>query len=353
MREYVFTVPIGFNSYSRLDKTLASLRAQSLPVKIAICHVGDRSDIEHILKPYADIIEYERHAPDAGQSAAINEGWAALQGDVYGWLNTDDYLAPNALEIVDALFDQHIDADVVYGQSLIINTDDVITGLHPTVQAPDRSLLYNNYISQPSCFTKRETLDQVGYVQEHLQYAMDWDLWVRMLESGKKFVYTPEVLSVVLWDTDTKTGSMNFQRLREIRDIVSRSNQPVRTLKTMVGFLLQHISENTIFSKPLKIVLGLKKNGRFREARYWSSTPSQSPEVAISIFHYSADAHSELILSFFKRGERTVAIDGIQKITSSDQDLVVPHEFSSGKTFKIEISGRDFQSGDIDFLTWR
>ncbi len=57
--------------------------------------------------------------PDKGQSDAINKGLNLAIGEVFNWLNADDRLKPEALEVVGELMTN--DVDVVLGKCEHIN----------------------------------------------------------------------------------------------------------------------------------------------------------------------------------------------------------------------------------------
>lgn len=346
--QYVFSVPIGPGEQPRLHQTLASLAAQPVPIQVAICHAGPKDEIADILAPYRHIISYERHAPDAGQSAAINEGWNALEGDVYGWLNADDALTPGALGSVSEIFNQHTGADIVCGQSIILNEHAHFTGLHPAVRAPDHDLFRSNTISQPSCFVKRDALFAEGLVRENLHYVMDWDLWVRLMSAGREFAYTPQILSSTLWDTDTKTAKFNTARIKEIRGVVSRLNSPVTTVKTLIGHSLNKIEEYSVFSSAFKLARGFVENGNVRKMTYWGKADLE-PNWTLDFFHYETPARG-LRFHFLSPAKREIFIDGVPKAESRELTVDVSADLPSKRVHKIGIRRLDDLAPDLDYI---
>ncbi len=336
MAVFVFTIPIGPDNYDRLYHTLASFAAQNVQVRLAICHAGERSMIQNILRPFQHLISYERHAPDKGQSHAINEGWRALDGDFYGWLNADDTLAPGALERVVELFIENPKVDIVCGQSLIFDETDAFIGLHPAVKAPDEDLFRSNIISQPSCFVSRKALLEVDYLSEDLDYCMDWDLWVRLMESGFKFTYTPEILSAVLWDRDTKTGTFGPRRRKEIRDVVARKKEPLTTAKTMFGFWVHHLAEYTIFSKIVKMLLGLARHGKRQTTSFWGSG---AQEGVVRLFHYGDLPRSKLRLNYYNPDNvRVINFQDEEISNTSEIVTVLDQEILPEKNYSLKVS---------------
>ena len=350
LRSYAFTVPIGPGHHNRLPHTLESLAAQSVKVRVAICHAGPRDEIADIIAPYQHIIAYEQHRPDGGQSDAINQGWQAVGGDVYGWLNTDDALAPGALEKVDSVFDAAPDADIVCGQSLITDDNDRFTGLHPAVKRPDSDLFRSNIISQPSCFVKRDALFEVSLVRPDLHYAMDWDLWVRLMEAGKQFAYTDQVLSSVLWTADTKTASISKARMSEIRGVVARQGSPVTTLKTLIGFTLHHLAEYSFLSSPIKSLCGLINHGPYGVPSYWG--PPDASSLNLDLFHYPIATSSSLQIDFNRTGNWRIGLDGVEQTYTNTNRATIDLISSSAKCVNLTIKDSSFSPSDIKTIVF-
>jgi hypothetical protein len=311
---FVICIPAGPIFDPRVELTLASLRCQDVEVKVAMCDVSNDKRLHELSEKYSDIICYKRSGPDGGQSEAINEGWRALEGDVYGWLNVDDFLAPNSLKSVQNAFERNRDIDIIYGQSLIQKYDRLI-GLHSGVIAQPDEICYNNTISQPSCFVRKDILFDTNLLDENLVYTMDWDLWVRLYKKKANFYYLPQVLSTVTWAHDTKTASFNIRRYKEIMDICKYSTPYIKPRRIALSFLLEHISNYGIFRYIIPYLLRyIKKKNNIHE-RIWSplyrcdTYKNYQPNFAmIPLYHYKDKSEYRLILNFRNCKNREIVI---------------------------------------------
>lgn len=355
--EFVIAIPAGPRFDPRITSCLASLRAQNVKVKAALCDVSQDQRCIDLAESYSDIIDYTRHGPDLGQSSAINEGWRAISGDIYGWLNVDDYLAPHALERVKTLFAQHPDIDVIYGQSLILEGKELI-GLHSEVRPINPELYKTNIISQPSCFVRAKALFEVGLLNEELHYTMDWDLWVRLYESGAKFHYVPDVLSKVSWDEHTKTSEFNLIRYREIIQICRRHESWLSSQRTALSFILHHAAQSG-WAKPLaRLILSVVRKKHNIPERRWRSVMDPSHETKntpvhldIPLFHYGVCNHFNVELDFKGSSPRDITVGERKLILSNDDRVSFPAQIVPGKIEPLNIGYKQGQSSDLLSIT--
>ncbi|MBB4658952.1 glycosyltransferase [Parvularcula dongshanensis] len=273
------TIPHGPRFEPRLAHTFASLAAQPVPVKVALCDASDDRRVHVLADRYAPLIAYRRHGPDAGQSAAINEGWEALDTDVLGWLNADDCLSPNALATVAAAFVAEPQTDVFYGQSLIANDQGHIIGVHPAIKPPSDRLYRDDIISQPSCFVRSGAVRSVGGVGDNLHYVMDWDLWCRLYEAGARFTMTKEVLSLVVWAADTKTANLFGRRFSEIDSVLKARVGPVARATSLASFTKFHLLQYG--------PRGRKDHQTYKEP--WKDVVDGSDVIRLPVFTYKDD----------------------------------------------------------------
>ena len=168
---------------------------------------------------------------DRGQSDAINRGFAQTTGDVLGWLNSDDTYARGALRAAAEFFAAHPDVEMVYGDADFIDARGERIGrcahVEPTFSRR-RLLHYCDFIVQPAAFFRRGAFEAVGGLDPTLNWAMDYDLWLKFAEARFKVAYLPRVLANYRWLGDSKSAAGGWGRLREI-DLVARRHGARRT----------------------------------------------------------------------------------------------------------------------------
>ncbi len=160
--------------------------------------------------------------PDTGQSNAINKGWRRSHGQVLSWLCADDGLYPGAVAEVVRQFRRHPAAGLVYGRGTAVDLDRNVTHTTPLGERDVRTLVdRENFICQPAAFASREAVEAVGFVDESLDYAMDWDLFIRVA-SIRPIVHTPRVLAWARDYADTKTRSGGRPRFHEVLGVLRK-----------------------------------------------------------------------------------------------------------------------------------
>lgn len=147
---------------------------------------GQDADVEIIVQD-GDV------EPDSGQSDALNKGFAKARGEWLFWLNADDILLPGALAKVSQFIQSstHNSSNIqwIAGNQLLI--DDAGKVLKCSVGNKWHDWLYRNsvpHVYGPSAFFRRELFVKVGGFDTSLKYCMDWDLWIKFMKAGAKFV---------------------------------------------------------------------------------------------------------------------------------------------------------------------
>ena len=96
------------------------------------------------------------------------------------WINSDDLLYPNALAAIARASARHAGAGLIYGAGAKIDPSGRVIQRVP-FRPYDEGLLRTKYFMlQQSSFIQRDALREVGWLDESLQYVMDWDIAIRI-----------------------------------------------------------------------------------------------------------------------------------------------------------------------------
>jgi hypothetical protein len=158
---------------------------------------------------------------DRGQASAINAGWRRGRGDILAWLNSDDIYRPGAVQA--AITALHVDpeASAVYGEGYHVDEAGRTLARYPTEPFDLDRLKDLCFICQPTVFVRRSVLEQVGYLDESLEYCMDYDLWIRIARVGR-FAYVPQYLAHSRLHRATKTLGRRPEAYAEIVSMIHR-----------------------------------------------------------------------------------------------------------------------------------
>jgi hypothetical protein len=106
------------------------------------------------------------------------------QGEIFAWLNSDDTYLPEALQTAAGAFRESPEMGLIYGDSYYRTPAGAVVSRDQSDCFDLDKLAYANIVCQPSAFFRREAFEAVGGLDGTLQFAMDYDLWIRI---GKRF----------------------------------------------------------------------------------------------------------------------------------------------------------------------
>jgi glycosyltransferase involved in cell wall biosynthesis len=200
-----------------LERTLYSVVNQNYPaLEYVVQDGGSTDETTDILRRYESSLAYWTSEPDDGQGDAINRGFAHTSGEIMAYLNSDDLLLPGALAYVSAYFMHHPDVDVVYGHRMMIDEDDGHVGSLVLPRHDNDELTLLDFIPQETLFWRRTAWETVGArIDASLRFAVDWDLLLRLRETGAKMVRLPRFLGAFRVHDEQKTATWYDDCLRE------------------------------------------------------------------------------------------------------------------------------------------
>ncbi len=183
----------SFNQGQYIGRTIESILNQADPdLELIVMDGGSTDSTLSVLDQYRDRIQVLVSEPDDGQTDALRKGYAKATGDFIGWQNSDDIYLPGCFRRFRDMLRWDLArgeaADVYFGNQCVIGPEDQV--LYGKIFGPFRLsyLLYAGWnITNQSSFFSRSCIQKAGGFDIFLHYAMDYDLYVKLGNSGAKF----------------------------------------------------------------------------------------------------------------------------------------------------------------------
>ncbi len=215
-----------FNGARFLPDLLASVRAQSHePIEHLVMDGGSTDGTLELLAaaPGVRVVS----GRDRGMYDALRQGLLLARGDILAYQNSDDrYAHPDAVAWAVAALEAHPEADLVWGDFRFVDA----RGAELTERARHRSpagqdeILRHNYVPPHATFLRASALRDEGlWPDPELQYAGDWEWYLRLHLRGKRFLHLERVLADFRVHAGAKTSTFRRRaKLREWRLICRR-----------------------------------------------------------------------------------------------------------------------------------
>lgn len=252
----------SFNQARFVEKTLESVLGQNYPKLQYIVQDGLSSDgTQEILGEYATRNIDIRIETDNGQTDALNKGFAHTDGEIMGYLNSDDLLLPGTLSLVGRYFRDNPSVDVIYGNRLIVDEAGREVGRWVLPEHDSEILSFIDYVPQETMFWRRRIWERAGgRFDTDFHFAMDWELLLRFIHAGAVFRHLPGLFGAFRVHGKQKSqaeflvrgvGEMNVLRLR----YAGKNMNLVRRFVLHWAYLSQHRLADAAFEA------SLRKNG--------------------------------------------------------------------------------------------
>ena len=229
-------VTVSYNQADFLEACLDSVLSQGYPnLEYIVIDGGSTDGSAEILERYRPHLSTLVIEPDNGQSDALNKGFGRTTGDILNWLCSDDLVEPGSFARIAETFVEHAPDLVVGGCVRIGETRAAELYRHhcalpfggPTplsgldLMKFTRSWHRGHYFYQPEVFFSRRiwTLSG-GLLKQHLFYAMDYEMWLRMGLAGATAYHIPDMLACSRVHASQKTQSdkLYMHQLRQIME---------------------------------------------------------------------------------------------------------------------------------------
>jgi Glycosyl transferase family 2 len=185
----------AYNVAPFIGDAIASVLAQShADWRMVVVDDGSHDDTVAVASRCPDPRLSLIRQPHAGVSAARNRGVAALDAEALLFLDADDWLAPDALAVLDRTLAACPWAAAAAGAYVRVRP-----GTQPAARPrrpPDGDLLARILVRNPFAngghlLIRRQAAEAAGPFRTDLHYGEDWEYWIRIALQGE-FAAVPE-----------------------------------------------------------------------------------------------------------------------------------------------------------------
>jgi glycosyltransferase involved in cell wall biosynthesis len=255
-------VTASYNQGQFIEETIQSVLNQNYPnLEYIVIDGGSSDNSVEIIRRYEKFLKFWVSEKDKGQANAINKGLEMCTGDIFNWLNSDDYLESGSLgKIAEAFSDRNVD---------------LVAGMVRTFSELNEEVVQNQKLSakglmcwqpgvkfvQPGVWMRRELIKQCGGIDEQYHYSFDWDLYIRYLYHFSNVKELNDLLVHFRLHEDSKTQSMYEKFHLEQNLIIDKLSKTkgLEKLKTICDFKIQQLGWTTFLSDLSKSNISFSK----------------------------------------------------------------------------------------------
>ena len=216
----------AYNSSRYIAGTLESVLQQTLPAdEVLVVDDGSTDETASIAEQFGPPVRVIRR-PNSRVAATRNAGIQEAVSEWIGFIDADDLWDSSKLERQMEELARHPGADVCYtGRRLLIQNRET-TQFGEVVKVPPANQIRESLFRQTSflpssVLIRKSALMAVGGFDTRCAYVEDWDLWLRLLHWGAKFVDCQEPLVHYRIHLDSMTSN-SISTLEGAEDVYRR-----------------------------------------------------------------------------------------------------------------------------------
>jgi glycosyltransferase involved in cell wall biosynthesis len=173
----VTIITVCYNSEKTIERTIKSILSQSYKnIEFIIIDGKSKDKTISIINKYKKDIDKFVSEKDNGIYDAFNKGLKIYNGDIVGFVNSDDFLLPKAIETLIKYYKKYPEKDFFFGS---VKKDwGIISGYKPWKIHFSWGFFTSH---SPGFFIKRAAAKKVGLYNLKYKLSSDYDYFFRMI----------------------------------------------------------------------------------------------------------------------------------------------------------------------------
>ncbi len=199
------------NAERFLEETIESVLSQDYPrIEYIVVDGGSTDGTLEILERYRDRLTWTTGA-DSGAPDAINRGFAASQGQIFGYLNADDTFLPGAVSKAVCALQREPEAGGVYGDAWWMDEWGKRLAQYPVRDFRRELLAGECFICQPASFVRRKAFEELKGLNPSFELTFDYEFWIRFAQR-----YALKRIDAALAQSRMHRGNKSLGRREEV-----------------------------------------------------------------------------------------------------------------------------------------
>ena len=258
-------VTISYNQGSFLKECLSSVASQNfVNYEHIVVDDGSTDDSREIILDFKDKV-IPLFKENSGPADSLNAGFKIARGEIFGYINSDDYLLQNTLHDVDTLFNATNNFDVIYGNGYIVDSNSYYTRkmISKTFSMKDYFYGRSKICQQATFFKKKAYIDVGGFNIEN-NSSWDFELFADMYKKKYNFKKVNNFLGAFRIYSGSMTGSKDktkrdAQYIRLQKKYFEKEKNNFDLLLTKMFYFIDRIFNLKLFINKIIDIYKVKK----------------------------------------------------------------------------------------------
>jgi len=223
----------SFNQARYLEHAIRSVLLQGYPrLELIVMDGGSHDGSLDILEKYDPWLKYWISQGDRGPADALARGFGHAGGEIFAFLNADDFYLPDCLSRVAQAFAEGR-VDVLSGHGYFASGTGALK--MPTYSDPWSLTTFRHgacVLVQPATFFRRTAFERAGGFRQTGSLCWDMELWADLAAAGARFGRIEAFLAGFRIHADSITGNPANRALRRrhARAVIERMRGRSETL---------------------------------------------------------------------------------------------------------------------------